>query len=159
MSGYSIIPLSEKPELAEACAAWSYGEWGSQVPTRNLLQVLEDYKATASGVDLPVTWLAMFEDKPVGMVRLKKIDHIDREDLKPWLGSLYVHPLHRGKGLGEKLCTVVHKTAKDVYGFDKIYLFTGTAAGLYRKLGYKDIGVVSDRSGLKDGKNLMMKEL
>jgi GNAT superfamily N-acetyltransferase len=159
MSDIRIIPLAERPEFADACAAWSYAEWGSQVETRRLSEVHESYKASADDNALPVTWVAVVDGKPAGMIRLKKIDHIEREDLTPWLSGLYVHPHYRGMGLGEALCNRVHKEAKETYGFDKIYLFTGDAAGLYRKLGYKDIGSVPGRADPSVTKNLMMKEL
>ncbi len=161
MVAFNIIPLAEKPELADVCVAWSYGEWGSQVPTRTLLQVHEDYKNSINGDTLPVTWMALTDDgKPAGMVRLKKNDHIEREDLKPWLSSLYVHPRYRGTGLSNTLCDVAEDAAQHIYGYDRIYLFTGTASGLYEKRGYKHIGTVEDRSGFyKDGEPLMMKTL
>jgi len=160
MADVQIIPLAEKPELVDCCAAWSYGEWGCQIKTRTLLQVYEDYKASIHGDQLPVTWMALYEDNPVGMARLKKTDHIEREDLKPWLGSLYVHPRYRGKGIAQKLCRHVELAAKNVYGLDKIYLFTGTAEKLYAKMGYEKIGTVTDRSGFyQEGEPLMMKIL
>ena len=161
MAQFNIIPLAEKPELVDCCAAWSYGEWGSQVATRSLMQVYEDYKTSIQGDALPVTWVALTDEgKPVGMARLKKNDHIEREDLKPWLGSLFVHPRYRGQGLSDKLCTHVETAARDTYGFDRIYLFTGTAEELYKKRGYERIGTVTDRSGFhKNGEPLMMKML
>ncbi len=160
MVAFNIIPLVEKPELVDACAAWSYAEWGSQLSTRTLQQVHEDYKASIQGDTLPVTWMALSEDgKPAGMVRLKKNDHIEREDLKPWLSSLYVHPRYRGEGLSEQLCDCAEDAAQHIYGYDKIYLFTGTAEELYERRGYKKIGTVEDLSGYyKNGKSLMMKE-
>lgn len=160
MVAFNIIPLAEKPELVDCCVAWSYGEWGSQISSRTLLQVHEDYRNSIDGQVLPVTWMALVEGKPAGMIRLKKRDHIEREDLKPWLSSLYVHPRYRGAGLSNALCDTVEDAAKNIYGYDRIYLFTGGAAGLYEKRGYKHIGTVEDRSGFhKNGEPLMMKML
>lgn len=161
MPDFTIIPLSQRPELVDCCAAWSYGEWGTQVPTRNLMRVYEDYKSSIQGEMLPITWIALTDNnKPAGMARLKKNDHIEREDLTPWLGSLYIHPRYRGQGLGDKLCSHVEDAAKNKYGYDCIYLFTGTAEKFYAKRGYKKIGTVEDRSGFhKDGEPLMMKTL
>ena len=151
MTDFTIIPLADKPELVDCCAAWSYGEWGSQV--------YEDYKKSIDGEALPVTWMALSDDKPAGMVRLKKNDHIEREDLKPWLSSLYVHPKYRGRGLGDLLCQHVEDAAKDTYGYEELYLFTGGAEKLYAKRGYKHIGTVEDRSGSNKDKTLMVKTL
>ncbi len=160
MADFSIIPLTEKTELVDACVAWSYGEWGSQVPTRNLMKVYEDYVESIKDEMLPMTWIAMVGEQPVGMARLKKNDHIEREDLKPWFSSLYVHPRYRGQGIAQALCAHVEKYAKEVYGYEEIYLFTGTAEKMYEKLGYEKIGTVTDRSGFhKDGEPLMRKKL
>ena len=160
MADFTIIPLTEKTELVDACAAWSYGEWGSQVPTRNLMKVYEDYVESIKDEMLPMTWIAVVGDQPVGMARLKKNDHIEREDLTPWFSSLYVHPRYRGMGIAQALCAHVEKQAKDVYGYEEIYLFTGTGDKMYEKLGYVKIGTVTDRSGFhKDGEPLMSKKL
>ncbi len=161
MVDFSIIPLSERPEFLDACVAWSYGEWGSQVPTRDLLHVRQTYEASIDQQSLPITWVAITsEGKPAGMIRLKEIDHIEREELRPWLSSLYVHPRYRGQGIAEALCGHVHTIARDIYGYDRIYLFTGMAEGFYKKLGYERIGMVEDRSGFfTEGEPLMMKTL
>jgi len=160
MTDFTIIPLTQRPELVDCCAAWSYGEWGCQIATRNLMQVYTDYQASIKDEMLPMTWMALCGDKPAGMIRLKKNDHIEREDLTPWLSSLYVHPRYRGQGLAEKLCQHVEDAAKNIYGYEEIYLFTGTAEKLYAKRGFKRIGTVQDRSGFhKDGEPLMMKKL
>jgi GNAT superfamily N-acetyltransferase len=160
MGECSIIPLAERPKLVDCCVAWSFGEWGSQIETRTILQVHDDYVRSINGDVLPVTWMALWDDKPAGMIRLKKHCHIEREDLGPWLSSLYVHPRYRERGIAEKLCRHVEMAAKNVYGYEELYLYTGIAEKFYEKLGYKKIGTVQDRSGFhKNGEPLMMKRL
>jgi predicted N-acetyltransferase YhbS len=155
-----IVPLASEPEFLDACVAWSYAEWGSQVPTRNLMKVREDYMANIGNTAPPLTWVAVCDGKPAGMIRLKEIDHIEREDLKPWLSSLYVHPRYRGREIARQLCAHVHQTARETFFYGRIYLFTGSAQAFYEKLGYKRIGTVQDRSGFyTDGQALMMKTL
>ena len=161
MADFTIIPLAERPELVDSCAAWSYGEWGSQIPTRSLMKVYEDYKASIRGDSLPMTWVAVNETgRPIGMVRLKKNDPIEREDLSPWLSSLYVHHRYRGKGLARQICAYIEGVAKNTYGFDTLYLSTGSGQKLCEKLGFEKIDTVPDRTGFhKAGRAVMMKKL
>ena len=160
MTAFTITPLAEKPELVDCCAAWSYGEWGTQIETRNLMTVYEDYRSSIDGDNLPLTWIALAGTKPAGMIRFKANDPAaNREDLTPWLSSLYVHPRYRQQGLAALLCEHVEVVAKK-RGFDKIHLFTGSAEKMYEKMGYKTIDNVPDPSGYdKNGKAVMMKAL
>lgn len=156
-----IIPLSECPEFAEVCAAWSFGEWTSQIKGHTLSDSIKRYKDTAQnmGHSLPKTWVAVIDRRPAGMVSLKETEHEDREDLSPWLGSLFVHSSYRNQGIAGKLCVHIFREAKRS-GFDKVYLFTHSAAAYYKRLGFEKIGTVRDPSGKhKDGETLMCRNL
>ncbi len=156
-----IVPLSECPEFAETCAAWSFGEWSSQVKGRKISDSLLRYQETSQGNTntLPITWVAVVDDRPAGMISLKENDHEDHQDLTPWLASLFVHSDYRGQDIARKLCTHVIEQAKDS-GWDKIYLFTHSAPKLYEKFGFKNIGTVRDTSGRNaQGELLMCKNL
>ena len=158
MADFEIISLEERPQWAETCGAWSYAEWGSQTEIRSLEEVLRGYKKVVSQGQLPATWMAVCNDKPAGMVRLKNQDHPVRTDLSPWLASVFVHPAHRGKGIAWALCTHAQEQAKKVYGFKKLYLFTHTAQKLYERLGWEALGLVEDITGArKEGDTLMVK--
>ena len=92
---------------------------------------------------MPLTFVALYQEKPIGMVSLRENDGI-RPDLTPWLGSLVVDPDHRRCKLGEKLIEVVKNQAK-IFGYDKLYLlaFDKTISTWYSKLGW--VGVGSDQ--------------
>ena len=160
-TNFSILPLYKRPEFAEVCAAWSFGEWGCQIKNgRGLLEIFSDYKDSIKDNQLPLTWVAIHKTKnPIGMVRLKKNDHADKPDLTPWLGTLFVHPKFRGQGVASALCKHAEKTAKDM-GYAQIYLFTGSSEDMYRKRGYTVIEYVEDSMGFQlKGEPLMMKTL
>jgi N-acetylglutamate synthase-like GNAT family acetyltransferase len=157
---YQIISLRERPEFADDCAAWSYGEWATQYHMRTLAETLERYRKTASGNELPQTWLAVADDKAAGMISLKINDHPDFPELSPWLASLFVHPYHRGQGIAEQLIKRCETEAKQIYGFTKMYLFTPNSAALYARLGWQKVRMIRDPMGIKaEGDVLMMKEL
>ena len=68
--------------------------------------------------------------------------------------SIYISRDQRGKGLGKKLLSEIESLAKD-NSFHKIVLFTlpfnQLGQGLYRKMGYREVGVFQNQGKL-DGK-------
>lgn len=160
MTDFHIIPLGEKKHLIETCAAWSFAEWGCMDGTRTLQDVIKGYKESTESEKLPKTWVAICQERAAGMVRLKMEDHPDCKHLFPWLGSLFVHPIFRKRGIADALCKHVEKQAKEIYGFEKIYLFTHTVEALYSQRGWKKIGSLRDPLQLHlEGEALMTKLL
>lgn len=68
--------------------------------------------------------------------------------------SIYIKREYRGKGLGKKLLTYLENIGKQS-GFYKFILFTfpfnNLGQGLYRRLGYREVGVF-EKQGILDGK-------
>lgn len=73
--------------------------------------------------------------------------------------SIYIDRLYRGKGIGSKLLTRLETIAKE-NDFYKIVLFTfpfnQNGQGLYRKHGYRDVGVFENQ-GILDGEFVNVK--
>jgi GNAT superfamily N-acetyltransferase len=158
MLDFTIIPLSERPELADICAAWSFSEWGCQIEGRTLEATMRGYRESLQGNGLPISWIAFCDRRPAGAIRLKKDDHPDRTDLNPWLGSLFVHPLFRKRGIAKALCLHLEDKAKNKYGFKKLYLFTPDAETLYEKIGWRRIGKIKDPMGLHKEEEVLMEK-
>ncbi len=60
MSDIQIISLSEKPEFADTCAAWSYGEWVCHIEGRTLERSIRRYRDRAKNTtNIPNIPLAM----------------------------------------------------------------------------------------------------
>ncbi len=158
---FTIVPLSEKPEFADCCAAWSFGEWGSQTIDAGIDRTIRRYRDTAGRTGgLPATWVAVVNDHPAGMASLKADDHPDETVLSPWFASLFVHPLYRGMGLARTLLSHVETEAKKTFGYSRLYLYTGNAVSLYELQGWKKMRNVRDPMGIMpDGDVLMYKEL
>lgn len=89
---------------------------------------------------LPITWVAIDNNKPVGMCSLRANDGV-RNDLTPWLGSLVVNEIHQNQGIGKKLINIVKEHAKTL-GFEFLYLFTfdPKLPQYYQSLGWEKIG-------------------
>jgi N-acetylglutamate synthase-like GNAT family acetyltransferase len=159
MNELSIISLTERPEHAETCAAWSFGEWGCHTPGNRLDKVIERYQKSSGSKELPATWIAVTEDKIAGMVSLKMNDHPDRTDIHPWLASLFVHPFFRRRSIAKHLCCHIEHCARSEYGHDELYLFT-PLEDFYVSMGWENIGTVRCTRGLyPQGEILMRKAL
>jgi GNAT superfamily N-acetyltransferase len=154
-----VVSLSKRPEFADACAAWDFAEWGCMEAGVTLDNTLKDYRTERTEKDLPATWVGLCDGRLAGSVRLRYNDHTDREDLNPWMGSLYVHPVYRGKGLGQALCLKVKEEALKTFGFKTLYLYTPDAADFYQRLGWRKIGTVRDPRGIQAEETLMQIDL
>jgi N-acetylglutamate synthase-like GNAT family acetyltransferase len=59
-----------------------------------------------------------------------------RDDLSPWLASVYVDPPFRNRGIGASLVQRVAQEARTL-GFPTLYLFTPDRAAFYANLGWQ----------------------
>ncbi|HFR4158467.1 TPA: arsinothricin resistance N-acetyltransferase ArsN1 family A [Bacillus cereus] len=70
--------------------------------------------------------------------------------------SIYIKREYRGKGLGQKLLLALEKTGQQ-NEFYKFVLFTfsfnNLGQGLYRKMGYREVGVFK-KQGIMDGEHV-----
>lgn len=112
--------------------------WVPDVPVERVITRLEESRNDQA---LPITFIALDGDLPVGMCSLRENDGI-RPDLTPWLGSLVVDPKYQNQGIGKMLVDVAVRQAKE-RGFKKLYLFAfdPTIPEYYERLGWKKIGM------------------
>ncbi len=110
------------------------------VPDVSIEQVEAKFRTHLNDEKLPLTFVALDGNVPIGMCSLRENDGI-REDLEPWLGSLIVCRAYQGQGIAKLLIDTVRRTAKEK-GFPMLYLFTfdRTLPEYYQRLGWEDIG-------------------
>ena len=89
-----IIPLSECPQFADVCAAWAFGQWGSQ-RGGSLERTQLRFAHCSRPSDDHLTLMMIDGDRPVGMASLWPSDDHQRQDLTPWLAGVFVHPAAR----------------------------------------------------------------
>ena len=118
-----IISLSKFPDYAPILAHWSFKEWYLSRDI-DFDIVVKSYIERAKNDMIPCTFIAVSGSMPVGMVSLKKNDLWTREDLNPWLASLYVLPEYRNRGIGDMLVTSIIKMSGECK-LNRIYLFIG----------------------------------
>jgi predicted N-acetyltransferase YhbS len=112
--------------------------WSPDVP---LVRVEQNYQNHLHESDLPLTFVAFQDNKPVGMCSLRENDGI-RPDLKPWLGSLVVDPDYQKRGIARQLMQAIKQKALDL-GFETLFLFAfdPTIPDYYARLGWQKIGM------------------
>ena len=110
------------------------------VPDVPIERVIQKYESHLNDTQLPITFVAIDGEKPVGMCSLRENDGI-RPDLTPWLGSLVVSPAYQKQGIAPLLIEATQQKAKDL-GFKKIYLFAfdPNIPDYYSRLGWSIIG-------------------
>lgn len=142
-----FILLSEHPEYIDACAAWSFGLWGSQSGS-TLARAVDSFTPSedAGAEDGRETVVAVQHGQPIGMASLWPSDLPERPDLTPWLAAVFVHEEHRGMGLATRLGRAVEDLAR-ARGEGILYLVTEHAEMLYLKLGWRVLDRVTTALG------------
>ncbi|HQS16212.1 GNAT family N-acetyltransferase [Reyranella sp.] len=130
-----VVPLVERPTLAEQVSVWGFDEWGHLNPG----QTLDERRAKVQGkmnVDrVPIAFVALDDDGGIVGTASLIFDDLEDDPRNPWLASVYVPPAHRQRGIASALVSAVEAAARRI-GYDRLYLFTTSAAALYERLGW-----------------------
>ena len=139
-----IALLKHHSDKIPALAAMWYELLGRiWVPDVTIERVEARFHEHLNDDTLPLTLVALENNKPVGMCSLRSNDGI-RPDLTPWLGSLIVDKAAQGRGIARLLVDAIKNKAKTM-GHDTLYLLTfdPTLPDYYCSLGWKHIGIGS----------------
>ena len=138
----TINLLKNNPKHIPQLAAIWYDVLGSVwLPDVPMERVITKFSGHLNDEKLPITFIALDGDVPVGMCSLRENDGI-RPDLMPWLASLVVDPNYQKQGIAKMLIDTTIQQAKKL-GFQKLYLFAfdPTIPNYYSRLGWREIGV------------------
>ena len=118
-------------------ADWYCSEW--RIPVETTIKRLQTITEDSSQFQV----LMLVDGRPVSTGGI--YDHVGLLDKAPgfkmykkWLALVYTIPGERGRGYGAAICNYIRDYSK-LLGFEKIHLFTDTAASLYRRLGWLEI--------------------
>ena len=139
MSLLRIVPLTTVPEHRETIIDWQWRAFGSDNSRDFFASVID---SSLHGADLPLTFVALDGDRPVGTVGLWRCDLISRQDLFPWLAALYVDESYRGQGLSEQLQQAVIDCCHQ-RGDANLYLYSA-CADYYERFGWQYMGDALD---------------
>jgi predicted N-acetyltransferase YhbS len=130
-----IVHLADYPQHQQQVIDWQWQAFGSDNSRAFFASVVE---SSLRHDGLPITFIALLDDKPVGTVGLWRCDLISRQDLTPWLAALYVDESQRGNGLGLQLQQFVQDYSLQA-GFSELYLYA-EFSGYYERHGWQYIG-------------------
>lgn len=131
--------LADYPQHRGQVIDWLWQAFGSENSRVFFASVVD---SGLCGADLPITFIALQDDKVVGTVGLWRCDLISRQDLTPWLAALYVDESQRGSGLGLRLQQHVQDYARRT-GFSELYLYSDFSC-YYERHGWRYIGDALD---------------
>jgi len=138
----SITYLKYHPEIIPTLANMWHELLGKiWVPDVSIEKTMQRFHDHCNDSNLPLTLIALDNDKPVGMCSLRETDGI-RPDLMPWLGSLVVGKAHQKQGIARLLMDAIKNKAKDM-AFETCYLLTfdPTLPNYYQRHGWSKIGM------------------
>nr|WP_254869817.1 GNAT family N-acetyltransferase [Thalassospira sp. HF15] len=152
--------MADRPDCVDACAAWAYGRWGVQKPDSSLERVRGYFAQCCQKDDLPLTLLAINQETglPIGMASLWPQDGTDWPDKTPWIAAVYTLYRYRGQGVAKSLIDRILKEAKR-FDIKTIYLKSGSAAGMYLRLGFEEIDRQPSLTAAEGFKTLFCKAL
>lgn len=130
-----ILNLKEIPEHLTTLAQWHHKQWSYLNPGESIDQRITRMQMCLNDDLIPSTFIAK-EQELLGSATLVKHDMETKQQLSPWLASVYVAPSHRCRGIGTQLVLYVMRQAK-LAGLDTMYLFTPDKESFYHKLGWR----------------------
>lgn len=145
MEQLNIVFLADHPEFINTCASWAYGQWGCQAGG-SLERAISKFTLGAGKENIPMTLMALYDEKPAGMISLWEADYEGKPELSPWLASLYVHPFFRHKNIATSLIRRLETEALRL-GYGQLFLVTEDSKKLYQKCGWTELEEVVTHYG------------
>ena len=142
----AIEYLADHMRLAPTLARWHYEEWRNQVAGWSFEAARAELETHTDRRTIPTTLVALEEGHPVGSVSLLLEDLEEWRQWTPWLGSLFVAPAHRGRGIGKELVQRAEAEAWE-QGVPELFLFTAGQETFYAALGWRVVERVTHHGG------------
>ncbi len=131
-----ILNLKDKPEHLLPLARWHHAEWSYLNPLRSFDQRVQEMQEDLEGKVIPTTFVAEDDGELLGSACILADDMSSHPELTPWLASVYVNEIHRGKGIGSTLVKRVMQHAQE-NGVKRLYLYTPDQEQMYARLGWQ----------------------
>ena len=139
-----IYNLKDKQEYIKEVVKLEHNEWAENKEEDYDNRINRKIKRIYDNFDNPFfcKLILLDDDKLVGFISLLETDGEERQDLKPWYGTIFVKVEYRGKGYSKILNDAILKVAKD-RKYDRVYL-KSYLENYYEKFGAKYIEMLSN---------------
>lgn len=118
-----VAHLYECSEHTATVARWIHNEWWRDKPGHTPETMAARLREASDPERIPLSLVALVDEKPVGTVNLVENDDERRPHLSPWLAALLVLPDFRGQGIGTRLVREVVAEARRLR-VNRLYLGT-----------------------------------
>lgn len=134
--------LADRQDAIPIVAGWYFEEWGYKIPDNSIQQTIERISGKLNHDKAPLHILAVEDKKVLGVAQFKMYEMDIYPDKEFWLGSLFVSPASRRRGVGSALANKIATTAEG-FGVKELYLQTEVlSGGLYRHIGWHLIEII-----------------
>lgn len=134
----AIEYLANHPEFVPVLASWVFDHWGKMYRMQSVKEQIEKISARLNIDRFPLAFVALIGSTPVGTASLKIQEMTTHPHLYHWLGTVYVVPEHRHRGIGGALVNRVEIKAREL-GVKTLYLHTPDKEHFYRQRGWETI--------------------
>lgn len=140
----TIRSLDDRPEAAVELADWYEDEWPGYHRGRSLEDAASRFRLVP---DVQQTLIAELDGELVGTVAVRGPWEAAPEIPPPWIGGLFVVPVHRGRGIGMSLVEAAVNCAADL-GHDSAHMAVRVDPTSYLRRGWVEVGriVAGDES-------------
>lgn len=115
--------LKSNPQFIPVIASWVFDHWGKMYRMKSVEEQIEKISERLNTNKFPLAFVALVGSLPVGTASLKIQEMTTHKHLQHWLGTVYVVPEYRGKGIGSALVKRAEMKAREL-GVKTLYLHT-----------------------------------
>lgn len=130
-----ILPLYEIPEAVIPIAEYNFHEWGHKRPNDSVEKTIARIKERVNNRKPPLTLVSYENENYVGTATLNVQEMSIYPEKEYWLGSLFVVPDKRRRGIGSRLVLEIENLARS-FGIRELNLYTPNQESLYKSLGW-----------------------
>ena len=130
--------LADCPQTIPVLAAWMFDYWGDKYGMHSVQDPIDALSQRLYRNRIPLALVAMSGSRPVATASLKIQELATHKHFYHWLGSVFVAPEFRRRGIGSALVSRCEARAAE-FGVTNLFLLTPDREGFYRKLNWTPV--------------------